>query len=172
MANKNRFHIGFLRVAHSDLGFVGGLLVTNHLGRPLEFQCTTPVRPNKTQEILYGPTLQPFLYSELIGKTLIERLNVKPDVVIVQQESLLDLRREIETPVVCVVTGDHSSDDLPDQVCLQLGSEKVRLHNEFLDDAQKLESAQKVVPGNADLSEPLERVKEALQETLRAGAVA
>lgn len=172
MANKNRFHIGFLRVAHSDLGFVGGLLVTNHLGRPLEFQCTTPVRPNKTQEILYGPTLQPFLYSELIGKTLIERLNVKPDVVIVQQESLLDLRREIETPVVCVVTGDQSSDDLPDQVCLQLGSEKVRLHNEFLDDAQKLESAQKVVPGNADLSEPLERVKEALQETLRAGAVA
>ena len=39
-------------------GCVGGLLVTNHNGRPLEFQCTTPVRPDRTQEILYGQMLR------------------------------------------------------------------------------------------------------------------
>src|SRR4029450_11711246 len=47
----------FTAIAVPERGFVGGLLVTNHLGRPLEFQCTAPVRPNRTQEILYGPPL-------------------------------------------------------------------------------------------------------------------
>ena len=61
---KTTTGLGFLRVLELDGGgFVGGMLVTNQLGRPLEFQCTTPLKPNRTQVILYGPTLAPFIYS-------------------------------------------------------------------------------------------------------------
>ena len=76
--------MGFLtEIRIGERGYVGGLLVTNHLGRPLEFQCTAPVKPNRTQEILYGPTLVTFLLAELIGRTLVEKIGVKPHLVLV-----------------------------------------------------------------------------------------
>jgi len=172
MAQKERCQFGFMRVAPTDLGFVGGLLVTNHMGKPLEFQCTTPVRPNKTQEILYGPTLQPFIYSELIGKTLIERLNVKPQMVIVQQTNLLELRREVSIPVACVMEDDSMDQFDGAEDAIQLGMQWLQFHSDFMSDRSMLEEIQQLVPDDADLSEPLERVKDALQETIRAGAVA
>ena len=62
--NSEKIHLGFLTALEvSEVGYVGGLLITNHYGRPLEFQCTTPVQPNHTQKILYGPTLVPFILS-------------------------------------------------------------------------------------------------------------
>ena len=52
-ATKDKLRLGFLMAFEvPQRGFVGGLLVTNHFGRPLEFQCTTPVQPNRTQQIL------------------------------------------------------------------------------------------------------------------------
>ena len=69
--SKSLPDIGFMTVVESaEHGFFGGYLVLNHTGRPLEFHCTAPVRPNRAQEILYGPTLKPYLYGEQIGKTL------------------------------------------------------------------------------------------------------
>jgi hypothetical protein len=89
-----------------DRGYVGGLLVTNHYGRPLEFQCTAPLKPNRTQEILYGPTLVPYVLGDLIGRTLIEKVGVKPHIVLTEREELLGLRDLVEIPIACV-------DDLP-----------------------------------------------------------
>ncbi|WP_437186201.1 hypothetical protein SH668x_003345 [Planctomicrobium sp. SH668] len=169
-ANSNRFHLGFLRVAITEQGYVGGMLVTNHLGRPLEFQCTSPVRPNRTQQILYGPTLEPFICAELIGKTLYERLAVKPDMIMVQQENLLELRRQIDVPTACLIDGKPA--DLADQLLIQFGRQTMRLHSEYPEDVQTLTPLQSRIPGDADMTEPLERVSDALKETLRAGAVA
>jgi len=171
-ANQNRFHLGFLRVALTDQGYVGGLLVTNHFGRPLEFQCTTPVRPNRTQEILYGPTLEPFICSELIGKTLYERLGIKPQFIIVQQDHLLELRRQIEIPIGFLLDESSTPATLPDQTLIQFGRQRLRLHGEFPEDLETLAPIQSKMTADADMREPLERVADALKETLRAGAVA
>ena len=47
---QDKLRLGFLTAVQvPQQGFVGGLLVTNHLGRPLEFQCTTPVKLKHTQ---------------------------------------------------------------------------------------------------------------------------
>jgi hypothetical protein len=171
-ANENRSHLGFLRVAATERGFVGGLLVTDHRGRPLEFQCTTPVQPNRTQQILYGPTLEPFIYSELIGKTLFERTAVKPQLLIVQQESLLDLRRQVEVPVACLVLSPPEQRPLPDQTLHDIGRHQAQVHGDFPQDADSLAALLKKIPADADMMEPLDRVQDALKETLRAGAVA
>lgn len=172
LANENRSHLGFLRIAQTDHGYVGGLLVTNHLGRPLEFQCTTPVRPNRTQEILYGPTLEPFIFTELIGKTLFERLGIKPHLLIVQQREILELRRLIDRPLACLVDAVSGETELPDQTRLQLGRQRIFLHPDFAEDYDRVASVQSQVPADADLVEPLDRVHDALKETLRSGAVA
>ena len=170
--DQQRFHLGFLWVVQSDLGYVGGLLVTNHLGRPLEFQCTAPVRPNKTQEILYGPTLQPFIYSELIGKTLFDRVKVQPELIIISQEDLIELRTSIPTPVACLIDSSDSQKELPDQTQIQLGMQQLRFHPDYTDDPETVESKCGKISKDADLSEPLERVKDALLETVKTNAVA
>ncbi len=56
-------------------------MLLNAAGRPLEFHCTAPVKPNRTQEILYGPMLKPYLYGEQIGQTLLAKSKLMPVVV-------------------------------------------------------------------------------------------
>lgn len=164
-------HIGFLTVLELPGGaFVGGLLVTNRLGRPLEFQCTTPVKPNRTQEILYGPTLRPFLYSELIGKTLWERLQVRPHLLVVDQAELLELRPHAGRPVACLVDPARDASDLPDQTHIALGQRRVRCHPEHPEDVDQVKEQSRLVPLDADLAEPVDRVRQALAETLRGAA--
>jgi hypothetical protein len=169
-AARDKLHLGFLRIVESPSGDVGGLLVTNRMGRPLEFQCTSPVKANRTQEILYGQTLRPFLHSELIGRTLVERLQVKPDVILIDQPSLLDLRNHVDVPVACLLSGEAG--ELPDQTCVQLGGQSVYVHRDHAGDADQITRNADQITVNADLSEPLERVKEALLEATRPGAVA
>lgn len=142
-------------------GYVGGLLVTNRFGRPLEFQCTTPVKPNRTQEILYGPTLRPFVLGELIGKTLVDKAAVKPDVVLTEGDDLLELRSHVPQPVA--VVGDEKGE-------LRLGKQSIRFHASHAEDRTRLAKSANVVPEQADLYEPFDRVREALQETMKAGS--
>jgi hypothetical protein len=171
--SNDEFHLGFLRVAELEGGaYVGGILVTSLLGRPLEFQCTTPVRPNRTQVILYGPTLAPFLYSEVIGKTLIERLGVKPHLVLVDQAPLLELRVQCAIPVACIVPADSERSELADVTRLQVGRQLLRFHPDFPQDKDTVAERCAKVPADAELCEPLDRVSDALKETMRAGAVA
>ncbi|MEX2285746.1 MAG: hypothetical protein WD648_01575 [Planctomycetaceae bacterium] len=107
---EDEFRIGFLAAIEvPERGYVGGLLVTNRFGRPLEFQCTTPVKPNRTQEILYGPTLTPFVLGELIGRTLVEKIGVKPHLVLTEVPEILEVRNHVSLPVACL----DDDDDVP-----------------------------------------------------------
>ena len=102
-SGKELFRLGFLTAIEvPERGYVGGLLVTNQFGRPLEFQCTAPLKPNRTQEILYGPTLVPYVLGDLIGRTLIENVGVKPHIVLTELHELLGLRDLVEIPVASV----------------------------------------------------------------------
>jgi len=170
--SSNDLRLGFLGVVETaDAGFVGGILVTNRLGRPLEFQCTTPVKPNRTQAILYGPTLRSFLFGELIGKTLHERLNAKPHLLLVNQEELLSLREHVTVPVACLRAGDEQR-ELPDETQLTAGRDRMSFHPDHGEDRDAAEELCRKIPADADLCEPLDRVREALEETLGSSAAA
>ena len=69
----SRGPVGFLSVLHESGGYVGGYLVTNAWGRPLEFRISSAVQPNRVQQVLYGDTLAAYLCGELIGKTLADK---------------------------------------------------------------------------------------------------
>lgn len=71
--------IGFLTVVdHEQEGLIGAYLILNCSGRPLEFHCTAPVKPTRTQQILFGPTLDSYLIGEQIGQTLLTSASVQP----------------------------------------------------------------------------------------------
>jgi hypothetical protein len=191
-SGKENFRLGFLTAIEvPDRGFVGGLLVTNHFGRPLEFQCTAPLKPNRAQEILYGPTLIPYVLGDLIGRTLIEKVGVKPHLVLTERNDLLPLRDLISIPVACVdeparpaeasAQADQSSAEKPaaqdsespatgTTSAFRLGRQTLRFHAAHTDDQAVAQRGAASVPQDADLREPFERVREALNETAQSGA--
>src|SRR5207302_2786713 len=85
---------------HEPEGYLGGYLVVNRWGRPLEFRLSTTVQPSRVQQILYGDTLAPYIYGELIGKTLVERTATAADLILTNCDSALELRLTVATPIV------------------------------------------------------------------------
>jgi hypothetical protein len=99
--------IGFLTVVkHEPHGWFGGYLLLNLVGRPLEFHCTAPVKPNRAQEILYGHTLEPYLFGEQIGHTLISKAQNTASVVLTDVAPALAVRDHISQPVALVLPDD------------------------------------------------------------------
>ena len=169
--------LGFLTAV--DLpggGHVGGLLRTDRLGRPLEFQCTTPVRPDRTQQILYGPTLVPYLLGEVIGGTLVKKAGVKPGLILCDSPAMLSLRPHVDRPVARV-EGDENDGRSPAHEAgpgggsaLSVGCRTLHFHPSHGADREFVAECRGRIPEHADLSEPFERVREALSETCKSVA--
>jgi hypothetical protein len=157
-------NLGFLSVAEEPSGFLGGYLVTNSWGRPLEFRISSAVQPNKVQQILYGDTLRGYLCGEVIGKTLIEKTATPVACVFVDQPMTLDVRLHVAMPVG-LWQRVASIDGAP------LGHrvrEQLYCHLQFPDDAVALsELAEKI--GAIDLAEPFSRIREAMTEARKMG---
>src|SRR3954447_14190064 len=92
---------GYLSVINSaEHGYFGGYLVDGPLGRPLEFHCTAPVRPSRAQQILYGPTLEPFLLGEQVAGAMLDAAKLKPGLILTNCEATLHARSRISSPMV------------------------------------------------------------------------
>lgn len=70
--------------------FMGGAMVTDAYGLPLEFRYTEPVRATKLQRILYGDVLEKYIHGDVIAGNLIGRLDQKPDLFLVSEPALLE----------------------------------------------------------------------------------
>lgn len=162
--------LGFLAAIETrDRAFVGGILVTDRFGRPIEFQCTTPVKPNRTQELLYGPTLAPFILGELLGKTLVDRVQVKPHLLFVHRSEMLLLRNVTNIPVLWALErGSKEASDLPS---VELGMIRCVFAPEHESDRDLVKKHAAIFANDANLREPLDRVTEALKETMATAGV-
>src|SRR5436190_17163786 len=114
---------GYLSVINSaEHGYFGGYLIVGRLGRPLEFHCTAPVRPSRAQQILYGPTLEPFLLGEQIAGAMLDAAKLKPGLIIANCEATLHARARINAPMVllCVstdpVAASVDQSDVPEEL--------------------------------------------------------
>ena len=152
--------IGFLTVTeHAEHGLFGGYLILNVSGRPLEFHCTAPLKPSRAQEILYGPTLRPFLLGEQIGQTLLAKAKVKPFLVCVDDEAMLAAREFCDVPLVLV----HADETAPATGSFALGRRQVLAASEEHRNIV-LEKWSAAHADALDLSEPFTRIREALDE--------
>ena len=68
--------IGFLSIQRDDAdGYLGGHLILNSRGRPLEFRCTAAVQPSRAQRVLYGATLEAYLRGDVIARVLFQNMH-------------------------------------------------------------------------------------------------
>jgi hypothetical protein len=155
-------NLGFLTVLHEPTGYVGGYLVTNAWGRPLEFRLSTAVQPNRVQQILYAGTLETYVCAELIGKTLVEKTGVPVRLLVTDTEAVLDLRLRLEVPVAWVAPAEGMPGGLPVRG-------RVHCHRRFPDDAAAVAEVLDRVAGLLDLAEPFVRIREAVGEARKMG---
>ena len=150
--------LGFLTVIeNAELGLIGGYLLLNAAGRPLEFHCTAPVKANRTQEILYGPTLKPYLYGEQIGQTLLTKSKLTPVVVCTDSEHLLSVREFTAIPVVLLLNAK-------DPGCFPLALNDATTAPHYSADEQAIRDHWPAQADHLDLLEPFTRIREALDE--------
>ncbi|MGC8718256.1 MAG: hypothetical protein ACP5RW_09705 [bacterium] len=86
----------------SNDGYIGSILVTDTQSIPLEFRCTHPIRPNIIQKTLYGDILERYIGVNLCGIPLLRSLQNSPSLLIVCRDFLLDIRKEVNYPVVYI----------------------------------------------------------------------
>ena len=159
--------IGFLTaVEHGEFGIFGGYLILNAAGRPLEFHCTAPVKANRAQEILYGPTLRDYLY-EQIAPALLAKAKVTPALVCTDVKSL---RVDADMPLV-MIHADEDQQAGGDAATFRLGANWVSLPAQRADEQPTVEDRwQQLSAGQLDLREPFGRIREALEEAQKAAA--
>jgi len=178
-SERNSTAIGFLSIVqHEPHGLFGGYLLLNRNGRPLEFHCTAPVKPNRAQEILYGTTLESYLYGEAIGATLTAKSSAAIDFLCVDVEPALAVRDFVDAPVALVtIDAEPIADDRP---LFRVdgphagGLERFRLgryagavsKRHAADQALVLERSRQLAD-YFDLAEPFARIRGAIDEARR-----
>jgi hypothetical protein len=103
---------GYLSVLQSpEHGYFGGYLIVSPLGRPLEFHCTAPIRPSRAQEILYGPTLRPYIVGDQIASALLGAAQFTPRLVLTDQPEVVSVKGAREMSLVLVLSRQTSENE-------------------------------------------------------------
>ena len=148
-------------------GWTGGLLLLNGGGRPLEFQCTLPVRPTRAHEILFGLTLRDHLIGEVIGPLLVRKCRTPITLLCCDQPEALKIETRTQCPVALVEEAALSDEGPIDDESL-IGSTRVELAGSTLRVAiEQAEQVQQLAAGLIDLpdaTEPFDRIREAIKE--------
>ena len=169
--SNSDFNMGFLTVLEVDgFGSCGGLLVVNQIGRPVEFHCTAPVSANRTQEILYGGSLQSFLYCDQIGKTLTNQSKSKLNLIVTDQTTLIGLETTPDQILVLLVDKDKV-DELQSELSgahpLEMDLESGTTPYAFTQDTSQLARVKnqlELFSRTLPLDEPFERIECAIDE--------
>ena len=178
---------GFLGIVITDDGgYLGGFLVLNANGRPLEFHCTTTVKPSRAQEILYGPTLSPYLVGEQIGATLANKAQTKLDAIFTNEANCYSLRELVDVPLLRIDAACEDANGSSGPSSAELGPHDARnrwssfSHGEYQlyscdpenSDQDRFKTEIADLLKYLDLHEPFIRVREAIGETLSPGRAA
>ena len=165
---KPQATIGYVTVIEEDrTGWTGGLLLLNRGGRPLEFQCTLPVRPSRAHTILFGSSLRDHLIAEVITPVLIKRARTPISMIAVDQPESLRLSEVTEIPVVLVVDaaeadeGPIDDDVLSGWPSIEFSGATIRCSIEHEISVRALVAEMADLP---DAAEPFTRIREAIAE--------
>ena len=176
-SQNQQVRIAFLGYMEFDNGaaYRGAILITDDWGKPLEFRCTAPVKPNVVQRTLYGQTLMPHILVELIGVPLLQSVQERPELVAIQDTLFFDLRHKTDTPVVRLrrqgsdvkMRGDDERDK-PEPIVMASDSGKfdpiiMEAHWQFAGDVSFCQERLRELFGRWDLVEPFERLTKGLE---------
>ena len=150
MADSSKEQIGFLKIIEigEDRDFRGALLVTDGESFPIELIYSEAISPTIIEKIAFGVTLNYGINIKRIAIPLIQKLQNKPNFILVDDSGLLKVQKETKTIICYPIDGG-----LIDKDSFFKESETyLKKVNEILEKYPDL-----------DLSEPFSRLIEAIQ---------
>lgn len=167
---QSESRIGFITVVETpDLGFSGGLLIVNTLGRPIEFHCTAALKVNRAQKILYGRTYQSFLFCDQIAASLIENTHSQPKAYLTDCVDLMPLTESVDAPVLLLPDESDTAPQRTDLGHFQLDNRRLWFESLKHEQEEPLRGLCKTLADTLPIDEPLDRIREAISEA-QAGA--
>ena len=98
MAENN---LAYLMILEEEGTYMGGFMVTDLLGLPLEFKYTDPITPTALQQILYGKVLRQYLRDDILVRNLLREIKTVPSMIVVPEPEYLSGRDKAgRTPMV------------------------------------------------------------------------
>ena len=132
---------------------------------PWSFIVRRRVKPNRAQEILYGPTLEEYLCGEQIGLALCDAIKHHSSLMLTDIPEVLALRPMVEFPLLMVVTEKNKQQKLPSQVIQSTqGENMVCVQTAYEKDLLAVEAILQGMAAVLDLEEPFGRIHEAISE--------
>ena len=169
--------IGYIDI-HGDprAGYIGGVLVTDRVGVPVEFRHTELVNPGRVQKVLYGRSLERFLKCESLAKCLLTDLENKPDLLVVPDAEYYMLTRIFNFPFVQISKAakepmqkhGESVDISENEALIQIASVReplrIKVDRKNAPSMSSLKVLLLELGRTMDLIEPMSRVQAALKE--------
>ncbi len=164
--------IGYFKIFSENKKYVGGIMIADERGIPMEFKYTEPVEPTKIQEVLYGEVLEKYLREEVIMGNLVSKLENKPDIYIINDVKNLYLQEVVKEDVAVVrKTQIAPMKDIKTYKFIKENEAVAQVKEGenpvviMVQKENKEEIIKKVIDmgENTDLTEPLGRVEEALE---------
>jgi len=91
---------GYLITLFESGSYLGGVMITNDRGFPIDFKYTDPVTPTKVQHIIYGPVLEQYIRNHVIIGALTKDVSNAPTFYTVSQHQLFDMAESNELPLI------------------------------------------------------------------------
>ncbi len=167
---------GYLNVMEKEGVYIGGFMVVDESGIPLEFKHTEKIEPTKIQRVIYGKILDKYLKENVISKALIKEIKFPPDFIVVSEYSIIEGKDKL-FGFPCVFIQKTSLQRLKESGDTQRVKEKEILFQPYQDTnpvrivfgVVDPELQDKVIlkiselSRKSDILEPLERVEKALE---------
>lgn len=154
-------NLGYLTAIHEEGKYIGGLLVVDELGIPLEFKYTEPFEPTRLQRVLYGKSLEMYVEHGLIMKSLLKNAETRPDVYFTDRLEAIDYLDDLVFIGGAILTTEDKPEE--GEVLLDIGRGrglrlvgKREIPQNLLDELQE-------VSQSLDLLEPFSRLRQALK---------
>ncbi|MCD6119799.1 hypothetical protein J7K50_08190 [bacterium] len=173
-------NIGYLCAKHiSDSRWLGGLLVVDELGLPIEFKHTEPCEPSGLARLLHGGRLEWHLKVNVVGLPLISAITSNVAAVICDENVYLRLQPRVKHTLATITLTDqqplpetgqiedvtpgrwlvsHSSTASP--IIIALADEQGRT-------IQKISDAVIALVQSVSVLEPMERLRKAIDYVAR-----
>jgi hypothetical protein len=86
VTTASRKQVGYFYHLRTGEKHMGGILITNQIGVPIEFKYTEPVIATRLHKILYGTVLEKYLHETAIRDRLAREVHCLPDYFITSYE--------------------------------------------------------------------------------------
>jgi hypothetical protein len=150
----------------------GAALVTDAATEPIEFRCTSAIRPTLLQKTLWGNRLAGHIASRLVGKPLLDALSNRAALVMVRKPEFVEMRELLEMPLVQVLRNEELTIASPltsaDGDTLESGGGQfepvvLKVHRRHSGDLQSARDLLAQTFRSHNLLEPFQRLKNALE---------